>query len=109
VRLRGAARPTTGAAVPEDEAATALVVGAVRVLRYEHNPERARVMLEDYLAHHPDGMLAEDALSLQIEAAADQADPEAANLARAYLARYPAGRMADAARSAIARFRPASR
>lgn len=89
----------------EDEAATALVTAAVRVLRYEHNPERARVMLDDYLSHHPDGLVAEAALALSIEAAASQADPEAATLAKAYLSRYPAGRYADAARNAITRFR----
>jgi len=80
-----------------------LVLTAYRALRAEHDPARAGLLLDRYLADHPDGALAEDALALAIEAAAGRDDARAAALGARYLARFPSGRYRAAAERARAR------
>jgi len=77
-----------------------LVHRAVQALRNDGDAEKARELLERYRTQHPDGVLAEEALALAIEAAAAKQDPSARRLAREYLAKYPNGRFASAARRA---------
>jgi hypothetical protein len=61
---------------------------------------RAGTLLARYLAAHPRGALREEALVLAIEAADARADRTAgADLARTYLAEFPAGRFLPFARS----------
>ena len=67
------------------------MLGGMRALRLDHNPVRARALLTRYLAAHPNGALAEDALALSIEAAVAHHDADASALARGYLRRYPSG------------------
>ena len=100
------ARPGPAAAVDDGDldAPTALINAALSALRKDADPERARLLCDDYLRQNPDGPVAEDALALSIEAAAAQQDPEAAAIARRYLARYPTGRYRAAADAALARF-----
>jgi hypothetical protein len=68
------------------------VVSAIRALRTEHNPARAKILLNRYLRTHPQGVLTEDALALLIEAAAATNDPKRSIIAQTYLAKYPKGR-----------------
>lgn len=93
-----AARPPPRAG--EDPAA---VLEAVRALRREGDPARAQQLLDRYLADNPKGALREDALALAMEAAAARQDPRAADYARRYLARYPAGRFRSVAERLLAR------
>jgi hypothetical protein len=79
------------------------VAQAVRALRKESQPEKARALLKGYLAEHPRGSLAEEALALTIEAALKDAPASAAAHARRYLARYPKGRYQKVARRALSR------
>jgi hypothetical protein len=79
---------------------TTLLMAAVHSLRREHDPLRAGVLLDDYLARYPGGVLAEEALALAIEAASARGDTQAATLAHTYLQRYPHGRFQQAARAA---------
>jgi TolA-binding protein len=81
------------------------VAGAVKSLRVEHDPTRAMVLFDKYLRRYPDGSLAEEALALEIEAAAQQDDARAARLGREYLRRYPAGRFRTMAEEAQRRLR----
>jgi outer membrane protein assembly factor BamD (BamD/ComL family) len=83
------------------EDATA-VSAAMRALRVEHNSVRARSLLLRYLAEHPNGNLAEEALALSIEAALAHHDTDAAALARRYLRLYPQGAFAGLAQRADA-------
>lgn len=78
--------PPSGAA--ED---TAVVLEAMRALRLERNPVRARVLLNRYLDRHPTGTLAEEALAMSIEAAVAHHDADAAALGAHYLRLYPTG------------------
>lgn len=81
------------------------LVEAVRALRSEHDARRAARLLDAYLRSYPRGALAEEALALQIEAAATLKSPRAAEFARQYLRLYPGGRFQPAARQALdARF-----
>ncbi|HXU65285.1 MAG TPA: hypothetical protein VN962_26480 [Polyangia bacterium] len=81
------------------------LVAAVRALRSEHDPRRAARLLDAYLRSYPRGALAEEALALQIEAAAALQSPRAADFARQYLRLYPTGRFQTAAHQALtARF-----
>jgi hypothetical protein len=93
---RVAARPRP----PRAEDPSALV-DAVRALRSEHDPQRAARLLDAYLRAYPRGALAEEALALQIEAAANLKSPRAAAFARQYLRAYPGGRFQQAARQAL--------
>ena len=64
---------------------------AMRALRVERNPVRARGLLARYLAEHPNGNLAEEALAMSIEAAVAHHDADVAALASRYLRVYPHG------------------
>ncbi|HSS40416.1 MAG TPA: hypothetical protein VLT58_16735 [Polyangia bacterium] len=77
------------------------LVAAVRALRSEHDPQRAARLLEAYLRTYPHGALAEEALALQIEAAANMKSPRAAAFAEQYLLTYPDGRFRQSARQAL--------
>jgi hypothetical protein len=79
-----------------------LVADAVRALRHEHDPARAATILERYFARYPDGVAAEDALALALEATIGRDPPRAAGFATRYLARYPSGRWSALAHRALA-------
>jgi len=77
----------------------ALVHEAVRALRHDGEPARAARLLSRYRRHAPHGPLAEEALSLQVEAERARSNHAAASrLAREYLSRYPHGRYERAVR-----------
>jgi hypothetical protein len=105
---RGAAAETeapTGAAAADRELASphsALVHEALQALRHHQDPARAARLLESYAARAPEGPLAEEALSLRIEAAQALGDSRARALAGQYLQRYPSGRYVPVARAALA-------
>ncbi|MES1209893.1 MAG: hypothetical protein ABUS79_28490 [Pseudomonadota bacterium] len=94
--VRRAARPDTR----EEE--TALLLEAMRALRRQRDPARARVLLGRYLQQHPNGALAEEALAMSIEAAVAAHDGDAPGLARRYLRSYPAGPFRSVALQALA-------
>lgn len=94
-----APRPEVPAAAPDNPEA-ALVLAAVKALRRDKDPERAGVLLDDYLRLYPRGALAEEALALAIEAAAARGDERAVELANEYLSRFPGGRFREVARRA---------
>jgi len=77
------------------------VLLAMRVLRREHDPVRARSMAATYLREHPRGALAEEALAILVEAAAAHGDADAPELAHRYLRQYPTGAFRDLARRAL--------
>ena len=79
------------------------VVSAIRALRNDHDPARAKILLNRYLQTHPQGALTEDALALSIEAATATNDPKTSEFARSYLAKYPNGRYRALARKALGR------
>ena len=79
------------------------VVAALEALRKQHDPVRAGSLLAGYLAAHPEGALAEEALALSIEAAVARHDPAATEFARRYLRSYPNGRFRPTAEAALAR------
>jgi hypothetical protein len=83
-RLKRASRPAS----PEDMGP---LLEAMRALRVERNPVRARVLLTAYLDRHPKGELSEEALVMLIEAAAGNGDSDAPALAARYLKLYPRG------------------
>ena len=70
---------------------TSDVLEAMRALRRDRNPMRARVLLARYLDRHPAGTLAEEALAMSIEAAVAHHDADAAALGARYLRLYPTG------------------
>jgi hypothetical protein len=78
-----------------------LMVDAVRALRHEHDPQRAALLLARYLDRYPDGVAAEDALALALEATLGRDPARAAGFATRYLARYPSGRWSSLARRAL--------
>ena len=67
------------------------LLDAMRALRVERNPIRARALLTAYLERHPKGELSEEALVMLIEAAAGNHDSDAQALAARYLRFYPRG------------------
>ena len=82
--------------------ASKLLLDAMRALRVEHRPERARTILARYLAHHPGDPLAEEALVMLVEAAVAHGDSDAPTLAARYFTLYPQGGFADQVRRALA-------
>jgi hypothetical protein len=97
-RPRRAATSST-APIGED---TSAVSAAMRALRVERNPARARGLLARYLSEHPNGNLAEEALAMSIEAAIAHHDADVADLANRYLRTYPQGSFQTLARQALA-------
>ena len=93
------ARRASPAAAPED---TAAIMDAMRALRVERNPGRARQLLGRYLEQYPNGALAEEALALSLEAAVARGDGDAAALAARYLKLYPTGPFQALARQTLA-------
>jgi len=90
LRLHRHARVRDGRA-PEGDEDESPVLAALRLLRRAHDPVHARVLLDVYLRQHPDGMLAQEALAISIEAAVSHHDADAASLATRYLTLYPSG------------------
>jgi hypothetical protein len=91
--------PSTEDRAAHDDGAVLLVEPSA-ALRREHAPDRALTLARRYLAEHPDGELAEEALALEVQAA-QETEKDAATLARAYLARYPNGRFVEQARAVL--------
>ena len=96
-----APRAAAHARAARGEDPTALVQ-AVRALRGDHDPARAARLLDAYRRTYPRGALAEEALALQIEAAAALHSPRASAFAQQYLRAYPSGRFGETARQALA-------
>jgi hypothetical protein len=95
--------PPAQAADPQPEApprGSELVHRAVEALRREHDPALAARLLDQHRARNPAGPLAEEALSLRIEAALLLGDVRARSWAREYLTRYPGGRYSEVAKRA---------
>jgi hypothetical protein len=90
-----AAPPSSPNELTED---TTPVLAAIRALRVEANPVRARRLLAGYLDRYPNGSLAEEALAMTIEAAVAHGDGDATVLARRYVRRYPGGHFSAMAR-----------
>lgn len=82
--------PTQEAARSMEEAE--LVLDGLRALRKEGNPARASALFSQYLAKHPNGALAEDAMGYRLEAADRTGSADTGHLADAYLRAYPHGR-----------------
>jgi hypothetical protein len=80
---------------------SALVHRAVKALRHDGDAALAASLLDENRKRYPNGPLAEEALSLQIEAALALHDARARGFAREYLARYPNGRYLEVARRAL--------
>ncbi len=79
------------AAAPAEEAL--LVLTGLRLLRRDHDPTQAGVLLGRYLERFPQGALVQEALALAIEASVVQGDGRAAAaLAEQYIERFPSGR-----------------
>jgi len=94
--------PRRAARAETREEDTTLLLDAMRALRRQHDPARARVLLGRYLQQHPNGALAEEALAMSIEAAVAAHDADAAGLARRYLRSYPSGPFRSVALRALA-------
>jgi hypothetical protein len=107
VRKQSAALQAREARASEDTTAAAsstdstLVHRAVQALRRDGDPALAARLLAESRMHSSSGPLAEEALSLQIEAASALGNGKARGFAREYLARYPTGRYASIARDAL--------
>ena len=78
------------------------VAAALRALRQNRDPSRARALLNGYLLAHPAGVLAEEALAISIEAALAAHDSDAPTLAARYLRLYPRGYFRSLSRDVIA-------
>lgn len=98
VKASSPAAPVMAADAGDD---TTPVLEAMRALRVEGNPARARRLLAGYLEHHPNGSLAEEALAMSIEAAVAHEDDDAPVLARKYVRRYPSGHFSAVARRTL--------
>jgi len=83
-------------AMPPGEDPT-LIRAAIDALRRRHDPREARRALDRYLRQHPNGLFAEEARALSIEAAVAMGDPRAKQIAGAYLRAHPRGKHADLA------------
>ena len=83
----------------EEDAALALA--ALTALRRDHDPVRARAMVDAYLRAQPGGAMAEEALAIAIEAAAAHRDADAKALAARYLSLYPSGMFRALARKTL--------
>jgi hypothetical protein len=79
----------------------ALVVDATRALRVDRDARRARLLAARYLQQHPRGALAQEALAIQVEAALDHHDADAASAAARYLSLYPHGAFRAVAQRAL--------
>jgi hypothetical protein len=95
-------RPHAPRTRPRSEDPSA-VVDALEALRKQHDPDRAAKLLAGYLAAHPKGALAEEALALSIEAATARHDPAAFAFAKRYLRDYPTGRFRQTAQAVLER------
>jgi hypothetical protein len=91
------ARPAPAVAAED----TAAIMEAMRALRVERDPARARQLLARYLERSPNGALAEEALALSLEAAVARSDGDAATLAARYLKLYPTGPFSALARQTL--------
>jgi hypothetical protein len=99
VGLLEATEARVSAAPPEE---AALVLDGLRALRREHDPARAGTLLARYVERFPQGVLAQEALAIAIEADLARGDRQAAAaLAEQYLRRFPAGRFIRLARRAM--------
>jgi hypothetical protein len=81
-------RRAAKAASPED---LQPLIDAIRALRVDRNPVRARALLTAYLDRYPRGELAEEALVTLIQAAAAHHDSDVQMLAARYFKTYPRG------------------
>jgi hypothetical protein len=82
---------------------SALVVDAVRALRRDHDPRRARELAEEVLQRYPRGAQVEEAMAVAMEAASLDGDTATARRwAERYLETFGAGRFADRARDVLA-------
>jgi hypothetical protein len=95
----GHARRTSRPATPEE---SQILLDAMRALRVEQRPDRARAILAQYLARRPTGTLAEEALVMLVEAAVAHGDSDAPALAARYFTLYPKGGFADQVRRSLA-------
>ncbi len=92
---------------PRGEEDPARVLDAIRTLRNGGDATRAAALLDEYLQGHPNGVLAEDALALSIEAADARHDRRAAaDYADRYLRQFPGGRFRVIAAQAVQRGEP---
>jgi hypothetical protein len=88
-------------AAAEDE--SALMIDAVRALRHDHDPSRAKALAEDVLQRYPHGAQVEEAMAVATQAALEAGDlTEARRSAERYLETFRAGRFADRARRVLA-------
>ena len=103
--LKASGAPPAGSAAPSPRTEmtedTTPVLEAMRALRVEANPTRARRLLAGYLERYPSGSLAEEALAMSIEAAVAHGDGDATTLARKYVRRYPSGHFSALARRTL--------
>jgi hypothetical protein len=91
-------RRATKAASPED---LLLLQDAIRTLRVERNPARARTLLTAYLDRYPRSELAEEALVTLIQAAAAHHDSDVHALAARYFKAYPRGTFRSSVEQAV--------
>jgi hypothetical protein len=94
--------PRSRRAAPAPSEDTAPVMEAMRALRIEGNPVRARALCARYLERHPNGTLAEEALAMTIRAAVAHHDADAGALSARYLRLYPEGAFRALARQTLA-------
>jgi hypothetical protein len=100
-RMTVATRATPSVTRAQQEADARLLVEAMR-LRKNGDSERVSKLVEEYRRKQPGGALQEEALTLAIESALARRDPNAAQLGREYLSRFPNGRFKAQAKRALA-------
>jgi len=91
-------RRAAKAASPED---LQMLQDAIRALRVERNPTRARALLAAYLDRYPRSELAEEALVTLIQAAAAHHDSDVQALAARYFRTYPRGTFRSSVEQAL--------